>query len=206
MPSRNTIKQYSSHSYYHVYNRGVNKQKIFNEAADKAYLLKIFQRHLDEKDISVRSDGVDYAKFNNNIELLAYCLMDNHFHLLFYLGEDKTALTKILQSVFTAYTMYFNKKYKRVGTLFQGVYKATTIDDDSYLLHITRYIHMNPRYYKTYHYSSVRYYLGQNPPNWINVAKCLDLFAGDDYMGFLEDYEAQKSIWDELKYQLADTN
>lgn len=184
MPSRNVIKQFDTNSYYHVFNRGVNKSKIFHEAADKSKLLAIFQRHLDPKDVSFRSDGVPYEKFHTELEMLAYCFMDNHFHLLFYIKEDRLALSKLLQSVFTAYTMYFNKKYKRVGTLFQGVYKAAKIDNDSYLLHITRYIHMNPRYYKTYHYSSVRYYLGTEPPNWLKVSRSLDLLPRQKTTGF----------------------
>jgi putative transposase len=203
MPSRNTIKQYSTHSYYHVYNRGVDKQLVFRDAKDKAYLLKLFQRHLDPKDISTRSDGLEYEKYTGNLSMLAYCLMGNHFHLLFYLGDDETALQKFMQSVFTSYTMYFNKRHKRVGTLFQGVFKASKIENDSYLVHISRYIHMNPRYYKTYHYSSIRFYLGQEPPRWLDSKKGLEMFEGEDYLTFLEDYEEQKAMWKTLESHLA---
>jgi REP element-mobilizing transposase RayT len=203
MPSRNSIKQYAPHSYYHVYNRGVNKQPIFHEAADKAYLLKLFKRHLDPCDKSIRTDGLNYEKYNQQTELLAYCFMNNHYHLLLYLHDDQEAISKLLQSVFTAYTMYFNKKYKRSGTLFQGVYKGSRIDSDAYLLHITRYIHMNPRHYKTYYYSSVQYYLNKPAPHWINTGRVLALFDGSDYLSFLEDYEGQKEIQDELKLLLA---
>jgi hypothetical protein len=129
--------------------------------------------------------------------------MNNHYHLLLYLHDDQEAISKLLQSVFTAYTMYFNKKYKRSGTLFQGVYKGSRIDSDAYLLHITRYIHMNPRHYKTYYYSSVQYYLNKPAPHWINTGRVLALFDGSDYLSFLEDYEGQKEIQDELKLLLA---
>lgn len=205
MPSRNVIRQYAAHQFYHVYNRGVAKQAIFLDAADKQHFLSILARHLDSNDISTKSDGLPYRKFDKDIELLCYCLMGNHFHLLIYMGEDTASLKSFMQSVLTAYTMYFNKKYHRVGTLFQGVFKASRISNDAYLQHITRYIHLNPRYYKTYHYSSLPYYIGaKTPPSWIKVERTLAMFEGQDYLAFLEDYEDQKSMIDELKYELAD--
>ncbi len=204
MPSKNVVKVYAEGHYYHVYNRGVAKQPIFLDASDKQHFLRILQRHLDPADKSLKMDAMPYRKFDQELELLCYCLMGNHFHLLFYLNQDNTSLKTLMQSALTAYTMYFNKKYKRVGTLFQGVFKASKINNDSYLVHITRYIHLNPRTYKTYFYSSLAYYLGKTPPSWIRPQKILDMFEGEDYLQFLEDYEGNKAMLDELKYELAD--
>ena len=203
MPSRNIVKTYVPHSYYHVYNRGVAKQQIFLEAADKKQFLKIISRHLDPSSTETKLGGTPYRKFNVDLELLCYCLMGNHFHLLFYMADDATALSSLMQSVLTAYTMYFNKKYKRVGTLFQSVFKASRISSDAYLVHISRYIHLNPRRYKTYFYSSLSYYTGKKPPDWMKPDRILSLFEGENYLAFLEDYEEHKAMLDELKYELA---
>ena len=83
MPSRNVIKEYATNQYYHVYNRGVAKQPIFLDSHDKAQYMKILKRHLDPTDTSTKADGLSYRKFDQDIELLCYCLLGNHFHLLF---------------------------------------------------------------------------------------------------------------------------
>lgn len=203
MPAKNSRKILVSHHYYHVYNRGVAKQPIFLDAADKKKLLDIFARHLDPDREDVRDDGKPYEHFED-LELLCYCLMGNHFHLLFYVNDDAEALKQCLQQVMTAYAMYFNKKYKRVGPLFQGVYKASMILNEGYLLHISRYIHMNPRRYKTYYYSSLRYYTQvRGEPRWLKPQRVLNLFEGYDYVHFLEDYEDTRNTLHEVKAELA---
>lgn len=206
MPSRNVIKQYASPGFYHVYNRGVAKQSIFVDAQDKKQFVKIMSRHLDAEDTSTKNNGLIYRKFDEDLELSCYCLMGNHFHLLFYLKGDTGALHTFMQSVCTAYTMYFNKRHKRAGTLFQGVFRASRISREGYLLHITRYIHMNPRTYKTYRYSSLPYYLGQPAPPWLKPRRmldALDALEGQDYMQFLEDYEDRRTTLDRVKQELA---
>lgn len=204
MPSRNIIKTFAPHSYYHVYNRGVAKQPIFIEAADKHHFIKILSRYLDPADQSKKVDGSTYRKFDKEIELLCYCLMNNHFHLLIYQSDSTGAITDFVRSVMTGYTMYFNRKYGRVGSLFQGVYKASHITNESYLLHISRYIHLNPRTYRTYYYSSISHYLGKPAPAWLHPQRVLDLFEGSDYLEFLEDYEDHNVALEEIKYELAD--
>ncbi|MGB4967088.1 MAG: transposase [Candidatus Saccharimonadales bacterium] len=203
MPAKNSRKILVPHHYYHVYNRGVAKQPIFLDAADKKKLLDIFARHLDPDREDVRDDGKLYKHFED-LELLCYCLMGNHFHLLFYVNDDAEALKQCLQQVMTAYAMYFNKKYKRVGPLFQGVYKASMILKEGYLLHISRYIHMNPRRYKTYYYSSLPYYTHvRSEPRWLKPQRILNLFEGYDYVQFLEDYEDARDTLQEVKAELA---
>ncbi len=205
MPSKYAVKEYATGQYYHVFNRGVAKQPIFLDSQDKIQFMKILQRHLDPLDTSTRGDGAMYRKFNHDIELLCYCLMGNHFHLLFYTAGEGRSLAVFMQSVLTAYTMYFNKKHKRVGTLFQGVFKASRISSEAYLVHISRYIHLNPRLYKNYKFSSISYYLLKKlPPNWLHPERILALFEGENYMRFLEDYEEQKAVLDVLKHELAD--
>lgn len=201
MPIKNTQKHYDAPAYYHVYNRGIGNQPIFHDDQDRTTFLSLFARYLDPASDSVRSDGLPYPRYD--ISVVAYCLMGNHFHLLLYQGEDPEAMTGLMRSVSTAYSMYFNRRYKQYGHLFQSTYKASRIDDDAYLLHITRYIHMNPRSYLRYKWSSVAYYLGAaNPPEWVRP----DLVNGmtaQQYRDFLESYEGKKAELELLKSQLA---
>ena len=108
-----------------------------------------------------------------------------------------------MQSVCVSYVGYFNKKYKRVGTLFQDRYKASMITNDAYLQHISRYIHLNPKNYKSWKYSSLPYYLNTKAAKWVNHQRILDIFEGDSYIKFLDDYESSKEALDEIKHELA---
>lgn len=203
MPSRNVVKQQVRESYYHVYARGVNKQKIFLEAADYKYFLKLFERYLSTKP-SVNKTGEIYPHYKDKVALLAYCLMSNHFHLLLF-QKDVPSLEKFMRSVMTSYSRYLNLKYKRTGPVFESRYKASRVDQDSYLQHISRYIHLNPRLWETYRYSSLKYYLGKERVEWLAPKQILELFTGTkDYLTFVSDYEEHRNLLSELKYQLAD--
>lgn len=122
--------------------------------------------------------------------------MPNHFHLLIK-QANKDSMTRFVQALCTSYSMYFNKKYDRVGPLFQGVYKAILVTEEPYLLHLSRYIHLNPTELLTgssfirpneYDYSSYLYYLRKKKAEWINPEPILDFFKtqkGEDLKGFL---------------------
>lgn len=203
MPSRNIIKKYVAESYYHVYARGINKQKIFCDASDYRYYTSLFVRYLS-KEQAKSKDGVVYPHFASQIRLLAYCLMTNHFHLLVF-QKDPDNLQQFMRSVMTSYSRYFNIKYKRTGPLFESRYKASRIDNDQYLQHITRYIHLNPRYWENYFNSSLKYYRDGSEPEWLKSQEILKLFATrSEYMSFVRDYEGLRDTLSELKYQLAD--
>lgn len=118
---------FTAQGYYHVYNRGHNKQTIFYDAKDYQRYLKRLQEYLVKHAVTV----------------LAYCLMPNHLHLLLR-QDDDDPIDRFIHRLHTAYTMYFNKKYEKVGAVFQGRFKAKIIDTDEYLLHVSRYIHINP--------------------------------------------------------------
>lgn len=203
MPSRNVSKEQAPESYYHVYARGSNKQKIFIEAADYKYYLGLFDRYLSGKQ-AVSKTGEPYPQFSGKVSILAYCLMSNHFHLLVYQNEVPF-LEKLMRSVMTSYSRYFNLKYKRTGSLFESRYKAVRIDNDAYLQHVTRYIHLNPRYWERYRYSSLKYYREEATSVWLNPNIVLGLFSSrQEYLQFVADYESQRDMMAELKYQLAD--
>lgn len=115
MPSRHIEKIYGEDCYYHIFNRGVNRRDIFKDKNDYAVFLNLIKRYLSPEPIKDKQ-GREYPSYNNQIKLLAYCLMPNHYHLL-VLQSDKEAMTKLMKSVCTAYTMYFNKKYQKSWTL-----------------------------------------------------------------------------------------
>lgn len=115
-------------------------------------------------------------------------------------------MTQVMQSVLSCYTRYFNKKYGMSGPLLESRYKASLISNDSYLQHITRYIHLNPKNWQQYQYSSLPYYLGKNKAEWVKQKKITDLFiSSTEYLEFVKDYEDNKKMLDELKYELANT-
>jgi putative transposase len=185
MPSRNVLKVNVPDAYYHVYARGINKENLFLESRDYKYFLGLFERYLSRKP-AVNRMGVVYPHFYGKIELLTYCLMQNHFHLLIYQVEAG-AMEKLMRSIMTSYSRYFNLKYKRTGSLYESRYKASLIDQETYLQHISRYIHLNPRGWQTYRYSSLRYYKLDDLPEWLKPTKVLDLFdSSDEYMEFVQ--------------------
>ena len=157
MPARNSVKQYVENSYYHLYNRGVEKRQIFQDSQDRSVLLNYLKEYLLPKDGKVLLDKLSEPdlsskgrdrivkllrlnNFSREITLLAYCLMPNHFHF-FIKQESADSIDKFMNSLCTRYTMYFNRKYKRVGPLFQGVYKAVLVKSEEQFLYLSSYIH-----------------------------------------------------------------
>ena len=203
MPSRNVIKRYDADTYYHVYNRGVNKRRIFLDDDDYVYFLALLKRYLSENNELDKYNRI-YTNLNGQLDLLTYCLMPNHFHLLLYQHDDIKAMETLMRSVLTTYTLYFNRKHNRVGHLFQGVYKASSVLSEPYLLHISRYIHMNPDDYKNWPYSSWPYYVKGWQADWIKHDKIFELFEGDNYEQYVDDYKSTKEEHEDLKKELAD--
>ena len=202
MPVRNAIKPYVADSYYHVYNRGVNKQLIFRAPADYDLFLSLINRYMSR--IPHKKDnGGFYPNFHGQLEISSYCLMPNHFHLLIKTKEKPLLLANFMRCLITSYTIHQNKRYERVGHLFQGRYKAVLQTSQSQFLHISRYIHLNPRfisYVAGYKYSSYQYYLkrGVDTPDWLNHEDILKYFRREgrdevkEYKSFVTDYMRNK--------------
>ncbi len=204
MPSRNRIKAYAPDSYYHIYNRGVEKRQIFLDDQDYAVFLSLLKRYLSGEDYKDHLGRV-YEDLSAEVELLAFCLMPNHFHLLLYQSTEQ-GMTRLLRRAMTSYSMYFNRKYKRVGTLFQDRFKASRITENEYLQHISRYMHLNPKDYKTWEFSSLSYYFDHKKAKWLKPDKILGMFTPGEYKKFMTDYEDHKKVMDELKYELANSS
>lgn len=203
MPGKNIYKDYVEDSYYHIYNRGINKSPIFIDNQDFAVFLGLIKRSLS-REVENSKRQPRYTTFFDDIDMLAFCLMGNHFHLFVYQKSNNKAIAEFMRSLTTAYVMYFNKKYKRIGPLFQQRYRAVRIVDDSQLLHISRYIHLNPDNYTDYEWSSYDYYLGKKHADWLDTERVLSLFDGD-YAEFVLDYKDMHDELEQLKSELADS-
>ena len=139
--------------YYHVFNRGVDKRKIFLN--DRNYEKFLFLMGVCNDRMSLLNSTYHYRGLasiesyfkgrerNKLVDIISFCLMPNHFHLLLKQVDEK-GISKFLQKISTGYTMYFNNKNDRNGSLFQGTFKAIHIDHDKYLKHLINYIHSNP--------------------------------------------------------------
>lgn len=197
MPAKNIIKEFVPESYYHIYNRGVAKQKIFLDDQDYKVFLSYLKLYLTKPE---GNDKVAPSKHLKNYfkqaKLLAYCLLPNHFHLFIYQQEMDT-ITNLMRSIGTKYSMYFNRKYKRVGPIFQSRYKAVLIKNENQFIYLSKYIHRNPLPARTdlagYKYSSYQNYLGKFSQNWVDKSEILSYFSKfnprESYKKFVEETE-----------------
>ena len=214
MPRRNSLKIYVEGGYYHLYNRGVEKKNIFLDDRDYKVFLYFLKQYLSPPAPMgnfLATTGVTPVRprpiktLHDLVDLLAYCLMPNHFHLLVR-QKTRDGITKLMNRIGTNYVMYFNKRYERVGHLFQGVYKAVLVKSDEQLLHLSRYIHLNPLKLGTrnfeksidYPYSSYEDYLGKRETKWIKTEEILSYFKTRrrtgpvdylSYQSFVENYK-----------------
>lgn len=218
MPRKNSLKIYVEGGYYHIYNRGVEKRIIFEDEQDYRVFVNCLKYSLSEvpnkieliRNFTLQGlpfQGVPHQpkNYHKKIELLAYCLMPNHFHLLIK-QNDNLALQSFMISIITRYSMYFNKKYDRVGSLFQGVYRAVLVNDEPYLLHLSRYIHLNPMEFTnniTSAYSSYADYLGLKETPWLSPDFILNQFNNkigiefkkiNSYRDFVEKYKQDDNL------------
>lgn len=152
---------------YHVITRGNQRRRVFKRPEDYSKYLDILAHY----------------KRRYKYSLYGYVCMSNHVHLL--IQPQAVPLSKILQGINQSYTMYFNRKYRTVGHLFQGRYKAILCDKDEYLLSLIKYLHHNPvragiaKNPEEYPWSSERSYLGKNPKDGIDTDEVLKMFSSD---------------------------
>jgi putative transposase len=199
MPRKNTVRIFVEEGLYHVYNRGVEKRIIFMDDQDYSVFLHLLKYYLSPVEIDIHPLS-KYIKFSvikpkplSNIEkevdLIEYCLMPNHFHLILK-QHTINGITKLLVRILTTYAMYFNNRYQRIGYLFQGPYRSILIENDAYLLHLSRYIHLNPSELKgcppfDYPYSSYKHFVGIKHSSWLKPNIILDYFNNPKSLPFL---------------------
>jgi putative transposase len=187
MASRNQIKNYREGFVYHLYNRGVEKRIIFVDDSDYKFFLSKMRGFL------LPCKG--HKDHRDNITLLAYCLLPNHFHLV-AVNKSLRGIEYFFRSLATSYSIYFNKKYGRVGPLFQGSYKASLVSGGGLMLQKMEYVHRNP--YKhglvslkellCYPYSNYPNYVYEKSVGWFDIQRVLDYFptGGVGYRTFIE--------------------
>ncbi len=214
---------------YHALNRGVDKRTIFLDDQDRARfvhdlyefnnVLPAFNAGRNQQMIDIVSQSSFREKI---VDIHGWCLMDNHYHLL--LSERvEGGLSQFLRKLNVGYAKYFNERYRRVGTLFQGRTKKILIDCDAYLLHILNYIHLNPldlvettsnwrsrsivdyqnalKFLKEYRWSSYQDYINtKNFPSILTKDFFQDVFGGQ-YVQQLEKYLKDIDV-SEIKYLL----
>jgi putative transposase len=162
---------------YHFYNRGNNYLPVFFERENYPFFLRQMRRYLVTQDL----------------DLVAYCLMPTHYHLLVYLRTDDPS--RPMQKLTLSYTKAINKRYTRIGALFQGRFKAVHVDCDEYLLHLSRYIHLNPvmaglvQHAQDWEFSSYPEYVGVRAGTLPQPSAVLSLFpSANAYRVFVESY------------------
>jgi putative transposase len=199
MPPR--LTPLTTGEYYHIYNRGVNKQAIFSNDNNYNRFIKTsnYYQHLKPslslsrflQFQSLKKQLINSFKITNSpqqVEIIAYVLMPNHYHFIIKQLTDN-GISEFIRLLGNSYTRYFNTCHNRVGPVFQGPYKAKLISDNLYLLQLSRYIHLNPYVAGlvtldkliNYQYSSLPQYLAasQPNPNTINPDIVLNQFNPD---------------------------
>jgi len=133
--------------YYHIYNRGNSKQKIFHDKEDYERFMKLLLLSNGKNNFKIffiKKDSIyEFNRGKQLVNLGAYCLMPNHFHILITQTKEGS-ISKFMQKLTTGYSMYYNKKYERTGSLFEGKFKSEHVNNDRYLKYLFSYIHLNP--------------------------------------------------------------
>lgn len=192
MPAKYSRRTHDEGSCSHIYNRGVGRKVIFNDKQDYEVFLNYLRDYLTapqdseniKKDFTVNGRvfrGTPHQPKNyfNKIELVAYSLMPNHFHLVLH-QATKGSIEKFTKSLSIRYSIYFNKKYQRTGTLFEGPYKSIHIEDVSRLPYLIRFLHRGSIC------SSSPEYLGTRATSWVKPGTVLSFF--DKTMGSYKDF------------------
>ncbi len=203
---RKTI--FANGEHYHVFNRGVDKREIFSDAKDyERFLLSL--NLLNDKYDGLMIEWRDFKKSDPKakledflklgfrkraklVDIIAYCLNPNHFHLILQQASDK-GVEKFLHKIGVSHSKYYNDRHKRCGSLFQGAYKSILIDSNEYLLHLSAYVNKNNFIHgysniKEWEYSSLPDYFGKRNDGFLAKNIILDQFKNiNDYDAFLND-------------------
>ena len=204
---------FASGYFYHIFNRGVEKRDIFLDKRDYLRFLETldfyrlfptptklsdFRRNKNKYMKNVQQDEI--------VKLYCYCLMPNHYHLLVQQLEE-SGITNFLRKLSDSYTKYFNTKYERIGPLFQGTFKARSVETDEYLLYLSKYIHKNSFLLKMwkgkiYPFSSYNHYLTGEIHPFCDTQFILNNFNRKnpnlDYKNFVEDINYSVPVLEEL--------
>jgi len=181
---------FANNEYYHVYNRGVDKRKIFLDRNDYIrFLHGLYEFNNQERATefsrlskhSVRSLTL-YTKDRPRkklVDIICFCLMPNHYHLIIEQLVDN-GISKFMHKLGTGYTNAFNLRRERSGTLFQGTFKAIIIENETYLTHLSRYIQLNPVELIEPNWKK------QGIKNWKRVNQFLENYRWSSYLDYID--------------------
>jgi putative transposase len=208
---------FSIDEYYHCYSRGTDKRKIFLDKKDYERLISLLflcnntkPIHLSNYPKIIFKDIFNINRTDSLVEIGAYCLMPNHFHVLLR-EKHENGISLFMQKLITGYTMYFNKKHTRTGSLFESRFKAEPVVNDNHLKYLFSYIHLNPiklieptwkengikdiskakTFLQTYDYSSCLDYLENNRPQFA----ILNIKAFPNYFKNTKEIESELFEW-----------
>lgn len=211
MPTKNSIKQFVSGGAYHLYNTTGGRQTLlFTDDHDYLTFISLLSNYLSPEISSPPANPHPFLSpkppsifkpifpsrlrqrqlmnLHSQVTLLAFCLMPDHFHLLAR-QFSPTGITKLIRRLCTSYSMYFNHRHHQSGKLFRNIYKAAPVKSATQLLHVSRYIHLNPISFRKigpltatsgspakYPYSSFQYYSQNAHPDWLDTSTILTAF------------------------------
>lgn len=211
--------KFSIGEYYHIYNRGTDKRVIFIDEEDRQRFSDLMYLCNSEKSIVFRDipigEAYVFERGDTLVDIGVYCLMQNHFHILVR-ERVENGISHFMQKLLTAYSMYFNTKYKRTGGLYEGPFRAIHANTDEYLKYLFAYIHLNPvkiidpewkengiadrevakEYLSKYIYSSYPEYVGISRKEWkiLNRVAFPEYFAdSQDFQGFVDEWLSFKT-------------
>jgi len=203
--------------YFHIFNRGIDSRNIFLDINDRQRFLLAL--HVSLLESSPKISDLERQKEKNNftelppeqlskmygpvlVDIIAFCLMPNHYHLLIKTEEPKD-LSKFTQRLANSYTCFFNQKYSRTGRLFASKYKSSPIESDEQLIHLTRYIHTNPSNVKSnpLNPSQLKKYLWSSLPEYLekNIRLC-------QINDVLKNFKSTKTFWEFTKSGIKNIN
>ncbi len=216
-------------SYFHIYNRGIEKRKIFLNNNDYHRFLILLYLCNSGEPVNLRelfNKGLTFEEIIriNRKEILvnigAYCLMPNHIHLL-VTPKKESGVSILMHKLFTGYTMYFNKKNERTGRLFESTFKANLIETDEYLKYLFAYIHLNPvklmepewrekgiknlgkakKFLDSYHWSSYVNYIDKKSDNLLLNKEAFPeyFYSVKEFENFIEDWLKYKVVYTKAK-------
>lgn len=205
--------------YYHVYNRGVASQATYSSKKNYerfllclayyrfdvpfklSHLLQIPQS--DREELLLQLEKKD----QKDVDIIAFALMPNHFHISLQ-QKVEGGISRFMKKITDSYTRYFNTRYERIGPLFQGAFKAVHIASDEQLIHLSRYIHLNPLVsfvvrdddFLSYPWSSLKYYLGDKT-SFVNTKPILAHFKNpQQYLKFVLDQADYGKKLEQIKH------
>jgi len=200
-------------SFYHIFTKSIAGYQIFKSDSDYERIVEIMQYYVYEN-IPIRfsfykrlkedkriKNASDFDKLDKLVDIIAYCIMPTHIHLLLTPSKENS-ISIYMKNLLNSYTRYFNTKNNRKGPLWQGRFKDVMVESNAQLLHLTRYIHLNPASSglvenpKDWKYSSYKEYLGIGDRSLCDFSKYLDINT-KNYKAFVEnriDYQKELSV------------